>query len=94
MAAVERSTGDVDAMVLPTTPIVPPPLSAFDHDAEYARLNALVLRNPCLANFLDRCSISLPIHQPDAAPVGLMLFGRRDGDERLFAIAKAIEAHL
>jgi aspartyl-tRNA(Asn)/glutamyl-tRNA(Gln) amidotransferase subunit A len=90
MRAVERNTSDVDAIILPTTPIVPPPLAAFEQDANYARLNALVLRNPCLANFLDRCSISLPIHRPGEAPVGLMLFGRRDGDERLFAIAQAI----
>jgi aspartyl-tRNA(Asn)/glutamyl-tRNA(Gln) amidotransferase subunit A len=93
MAAVERTTRDVDAIVLPTTPIVPPPLAAFDQDADYARLNALVLRNPCLANFLDRCSISLPIHRSGEAPVGLMLFGRRDGDAALFAIAQAIESH-
>lgn len=101
--AVERSTGDVDAIALPTTPIIPPPLAAFEyppsgipqhHDAEYARLNALVLRNPCLANFLDRCSISLPLQRPAEAPVGLMLFGRRDGDERLFSIAQAIESHV
>lgn len=92
--AVERSTSDVDAIVLPTTPIIPPTLAAFEQDADYAKLNALVLRNPCLANFLDRCSISLPIHRQGDAPVGLMLFGRRDGDQRLFAIAQAIESHL
>ncbi|MET0533598.1 MAG: amidase, partial [Steroidobacter sp.] len=85
MASVERSTTDFDAIVLPTTPIIPPPLSAFDDDADYVRLNGLVLRNPCIANFLDRCSISLPIHSHGAAPVGLMLFGRREGDERLLA---------
>jgi aspartyl-tRNA(Asn)/glutamyl-tRNA(Gln) amidotransferase subunit A len=94
MSAVERSTSDVDAIVLPTTPIIPPPLAAFEQDADYVRLNALVLRNPCLANFLDRCSISLPIHRHGAAPVGLMLFGRRDGDEPLLAIAQAIETAL
>ncbi len=94
MAAVERSTSDIAAIVLPTTPIVAPPLSAFDQDADYVRLNALVLRNPCLANFLDRCSISLPIHRHGEAPVGLMLFGRRHGDASLFAIAQAIESHL
>jgi aspartyl-tRNA(Asn)/glutamyl-tRNA(Gln) amidotransferase subunit A len=90
MRAVERSTSDVEAIILPTTPIVPPPLAAFEQDADYARLNALVLRNPCLANFLDRCSMSLPIHRSGEAPVGLMLFGRRDGDERLLSIAQAI----
>lgn len=94
MAAVERSTSDVDAIILPTTPIIPPPLAAFELNADYVRLNALVLRNPCLANFLDRCSVSLPIAPAgdSAAPVGLMLFGRRDGDERLFTIAQAIES--
>lgn len=91
IAAVERSTSDVDAIVLPTTPIIPPPLAAFDQDADYVRLNALVLRNPCLANFLDRCSISLPVHQRGEAPVGLMLFGQRDGDERLLSLARAID---
>jgi aspartyl-tRNA(Asn)/glutamyl-tRNA(Gln) amidotransferase subunit A len=94
MTAVERRTHDVDAIVLPTTPIIPPPLAAFEQDADYARLNALVLRNPCLANFLDRCSLSLPIHHHGEAPVGLLLFGRRDGDEQLFAIAQTIESYL
>jgi aspartyl-tRNA(Asn)/glutamyl-tRNA(Gln) amidotransferase subunit A len=92
ITAVELSTSDVDVIALPTTPIVPPPLTAFADDADYVRLNALVLRNPCLANFLDRCSISLPIHEPQAPPVGLMLIGRRHNDERLFEIAQAIES--
>jgi len=92
--AVELATSDVDAIVLPTTPIIPPPMAAFEHDADYARLNALVLRNPSLANFLDRCAISLPVHGTSEAPVGLMLIGRRGGDERLFAIAQSIETAL
>lgn len=89
--AVERATRDVDALILPTTPIIPPPMSAFELDADYMRLNALVLRNPSLANFLDGCAISLPVHRSGEAPVGLMLIGRRGSDERLLAIAKAIE---
>lgn len=91
---LDRVTTDVDALVLPTTPIVPPPMSAFEQDADYARLNALALRNPSLANFLDRCAISLPVHRHGDAPVGLMLIGPRGGDERLLAIAGAIEAAL
>jgi aspartyl-tRNA(Asn)/glutamyl-tRNA(Gln) amidotransferase subunit A len=68
-------------------------LSAFESDAEYTRLNVLVLRNPSLVNFLDRCAISLPIHDA-AAPVGLMLVGARNGDSRLLRIAHAIERAL
>jgi aspartyl-tRNA(Asn)/glutamyl-tRNA(Gln) amidotransferase subunit A len=94
IGAFERALGDVDAVVLPTTPIIPPPLAAFAQDADYARLNGLVLRNPSLANFLDGCAISLPVHRHGDAPVGLMLIGRRGHDERLLSIAQAIESAL
>jgi aspartyl-tRNA(Asn)/glutamyl-tRNA(Gln) amidotransferase subunit A len=92
--SVNRSTREFDALVMPTVPIIPPPLAAFEQDADYVRLNALVLRNPSLANFLDRCSISLPIHRPGEAPVGLMLIGQHDQDDRLFGVAGAIESGL
>ncbi len=94
IAAFERATSEVDALVLPTTPIIPPPFSAFEDDAEYVRLNLLVLRNPSLANFLDGCAISLPVHRHGEAPVGLMLIGRRGSDERLLSLARAIETAL
>ena len=51
----------------------------------------LVLRNPSIANFLDRCSISIPCHRAGDAPVGLMLFGEHGADRRLLSIAAAIE---
>lgn len=91
---IDRATNEVDALVLPTTPIIPPAMSAFSQDTDYVRLNGLVLRNPSLANFLDRCAISLPVHREGEAPAGLMLIGRRDDDPRLLAIARAIEAEL
>jgi aspartyl-tRNA(Asn)/glutamyl-tRNA(Gln) amidotransferase subunit A len=92
--SVDARTRSFDALVMPTVPIIPPPLAAFELDADYIRLNALVLRNPSLANFLDRCSISLPIHQPGTAPVGLMLIGQHAEDERLLGVADAIERAL
>jgi aspartyl-tRNA(Asn)/glutamyl-tRNA(Gln) amidotransferase subunit A len=92
--SVDRSTREFDALVMPTVPIIPPPLAAFAKDADYIRLNALVLRNPSLANFLDRCSISLPIHRPDEAPVGLMLMGHHGEDDRLLSVAQALESGL
>jgi aspartyl-tRNA(Asn)/glutamyl-tRNA(Gln) amidotransferase subunit A len=94
IAAVAAATTRFDALVMPTVPIVPPALAAVQDDAEYARLNALVLRNPSLANFLDRCSISLPIHEPGEAPVGLMLIGHHGEDQRLLALAHDIERAL
>lgn len=92
--AVAQITDKVDALILPTTPIIAPPMSAFGQDADYVRLNSLILRNPSLANFLDRCAISLPVHRQGEAPVGLMLIGRHSDDRRLLAIARAVETEL
>ena len=94
IATIAARTRDYTALVMPTVPIIAPPLSAFALDADYARLNALVLRNPALANFLDGCGISLPVHEPGDAPVGLMLIGRSGEDRRLLALAAALEQHL
>jgi aspartyl-tRNA(Asn)/glutamyl-tRNA(Gln) amidotransferase subunit A len=91
-ASMDAATAPYDAVALPTSPVAPPSIDAFDDDADYGRINSLVLRNPSLANFLDRCSISLPAHRAGEAPVGFMLMGETGGDARLFAIAAAIEA--
>jgi aspartyl-tRNA(Asn)/glutamyl-tRNA(Gln) amidotransferase subunit A len=94
ITAVDEQTRDIDALVAPTVPIVAPPLAAVAQDAEYLRLNALVLRNPSLVNFLDRCSISIPIHETGEPPVGLMLIGHHDQDGRLLTVAHALERAL
>ena len=94
IAAFNRRTRGFDAMVLPTAPILPAPIAALDSHAEYNRVNMLTLRHTTLANFLDRCAISLPCHRPGEPPVGLMLIGETMGDARLFAIAAAAEAAL
>jgi len=88
------ATRDFDIVMAPTTPIVPPPIAALDDEAEYTRVNLLVLRNCAIGNFLDRCAISLPCHRPGEPPVGLMLMAETMADVRLFAIASAVEAAL
>jgi aspartyl-tRNA(Asn)/glutamyl-tRNA(Gln) amidotransferase subunit A len=72
--------------------VTAPPLADLGADDAYRSANFLVLRNPSIANFLDRCSISIPCHQAGDAPVGLMLIGEHGADRRLLAIAAAIEA--
>jgi aspartyl-tRNA(Asn)/glutamyl-tRNA(Gln) amidotransferase subunit A len=83
-----------DALVMPTVPIIAPPLAALDADEAYRSVNLKVLRNPTIANVLDRCAISIPCHRVGEAPVGLMLMGEHGEDRRLFAIAAAIEAEV
>ncbi len=88
---IGRDLEPFDAVLTPTTPIVAPPLSAFQDDEEYHRLNRLLLRNPSVANLLDGCSISLPCQAPGEAPVGLMLITRGGEDRRLLSMAGSIE---
>jgi aspartyl-tRNA(Asn)/glutamyl-tRNA(Gln) amidotransferase subunit A len=51
----------------------------------------MLLRNTGMANFFDRCAVSIPCHTAGEAPVGLMLVGATGGDRRLLAIAAAAE---
>jgi aspartyl-tRNA(Asn)/glutamyl-tRNA(Gln) amidotransferase subunit A len=79
---------------MPSVPITAPRIADLDDERAYNSINMLILRNTALGNFFDRCSISLPCHRADDAPVGLMLTGETMGDRRLFAIAAAVEAVL
>ncbi len=88
----DTATRAFDALLLPTTPIVPPRIVELGDERDYHRLNQLILRNTAVGNFLDRCAISLPCHRPGEPPVGLMLMGETLGDARLFSIAAAVEA--
>jgi len=94
IAAVERATVGFDGLLLPTVAITAPPIAAFAEDAEYTRLNVLLLRNTTAINQLDGCAITLPIEKPGEAPVGLMVAGNRGRDETILAIARGIEAIL
>ncbi len=93
-AAAAARTAPFDAVVCPTVPLVPPRIADVAEDADYARINLLMLRNTSVGNFLDRCSISIPCHAEGEAPVGLMLTGEHMGDARLFQVAAAVEAAL
>jgi aspartyl-tRNA(Asn)/glutamyl-tRNA(Gln) amidotransferase subunit A len=92
MNSVAGKTAALDAMIMPTIPIVAPRIDAIGDDAEYTRVNTLLLRNTRVANFLDVCAISVPCHASGEMPVGLMLQGASAADKGLFAIAASIEA--
>jgi len=94
IAAVAPRTAPYDAVICPTVPLVPPAIAEVEDETEYNRINLLLLRNTAIANFLDRCAISLPCHVPGEAPVGLMLMGEAMGDARLLAISAAVEGLL
>jgi aspartyl-tRNA(Asn)/glutamyl-tRNA(Gln) amidotransferase subunit A len=83
-----------DALLMPTVAKVAPLIAAFADDAEFARLNAMILRNPMAVNFLDGCAATVPIERPDALPVGLSVVGPRGSDARVLRVALAVETLL
>ncbi|ARQ02488.1 aspartyl-tRNA(Asn)/glutamyl-tRNA(Gln) amidotransferase subunit A [Pseudorhodoplanes sinuspersici] len=87
-------TGSVDAVIMPTIPIIAPTIREADADANYNRLDRLILRNPTIGNLMDACSITLPCHEALDAPVGLMLTARGGRDRELLRIAKMLEGVL
>jgi len=83
-------TANYDAVVMPTCAIVAPTLDEVATPEGFTRKNMLLLRNTTVGNFLDRCSISLPCHEPGELPVGFMLMGEAMADKRLLAMARSV----
>jgi len=92
MRAVGALAAPYDAMLMPTTPCIAPPIAEVDaSDEAYFRWNFRILRNVGIVNFLDGCAVSLPCHAPGTAPVGLSVFGVALSDPRVLAAAAAVE---
>ena len=95
IAQVEARAAGFDALLLPTVPLLAPRIDALQaSDEAYFAANALILRNPTLINFLDGCALSLPCHEPGAAPVGLMLAAAGGQDRALLGLGEAVEQAL
>jgi len=93
--AAASVTAPFDALLVPTTSLAAPPMAPLEAgDAHYVSTNLLMLRNTFCFNFLDRCSLSIPMHEPGSAPCGLMVVGEAMGDARLLAVGLAVEAVL
>jgi aspartyl-tRNA(Asn)/glutamyl-tRNA(Gln) amidotransferase subunit A len=89
--AMDARLADLDALVMPTTPIVAPTIHEVADPQVFQAKNFLLLRNTGLANFFDLCAISLPLRRESGLPVGLMLVARNGHDRHLFRIAAAVE---
>ncbi|MDP6574295.1 MAG: amidase [Rhodospirillales bacterium] len=90
-ARADRVTAPFDALIMPTVPLVAPAFAGIEDEKAFSRNNVMLLRNTLIFNFLDRCAVSLPCHEPGGAPVGLMVAGEHGEDRRLLAMALAIE---
>lgn len=93
-ASVHPKMRAVDVLIAPTVPIIAPRLADLALPEVSSKANLLLLRNCAMVNFLDGCAISIPIHRPGDAPVGLMLIAAPGDDRRLLGIAIQVEAAL
>lgn len=95
MARVGLQLAGFDAVLSPTVPMVAPAIAPLlSSDARFFAINALLLRNPSLVNFLDGCALSLPCQAPDQMPVGLMVWAPALADDAVLGASLAIEAAL
>lgn len=94
IASMEARLAGVDAMILPSLPILAPKIAQIKEDPAFALwAEGLLLRNQQIANQFDLTAITLPL--PAAGlPRGLMLMARHGEDRALLARAKAVERGL
>lgn len=92
IARMEEALGPFDSLVMPTVPMVAPPIAELEGSEDaFFKANSLLLRNPSTINLLDGCAVSLPCHAEGTLPVGLMVAGPAMSDRKILAVARAIE---
>jgi len=84
---VTAKLANFDAVFSPTVPIQAPTIASIQsNDAEFFRVNALLLRNPSIVNLLDGCAIALPPN--------LMLWQSALHDDTILNLALRLEEAL
>lgn len=103
IARMQADMEGYDALLSPTVPIVAPlladvaPADGADaardaaRDAEFFRVNNLLLRNTSVVNLLDGCALSLPCHAAGELPVGLMVWHGALRDDTVLNVGLQIE---
>lgn len=87
------ATAGVDAVIMPTVAIAPPPIAELEPGGEpYGRANRMALRNTTIGNQLGLCAITLPCGRDDnGLPIGLMLQSPPHTEEKLLSLARGME---
>jgi aspartyl-tRNA(Asn)/glutamyl-tRNA(Gln) amidotransferase subunit A len=73
-----RSLKDIDALLVPTTPVPAKPVAEIDtHMDNYLAYNIRYLRNTSIGNILNFCGLSLPCgFTASGLPIGLLVYGK------------------
>ncbi|OYU38448.1 MAG: amidase [Pseudorhodobacter sp. PARRP1] len=87
-----EKTAGYDAVVLPTSPILPPNAHRLmTDDAYYVSENLLALRNTRIGNLMGLCALTLPTAQPSC---GISFMAGPGEEERLLRLGDAAERAL
>ncbi len=88
----QAAVAGLDAVILPTAPILPPDAARLlTDDAYYLAENLLALRNTRIGNLFGLCALTLPTGH---ASCGIMFLGVAGSDARLLRLGAAAEAVL
>jgi amidase len=88
----DRALEDVDLLVLPTVPMVAPPIPAPDDPLEVRVARALeMIVNAAPFDVSGHPATSVPAGLSDGLPVGMMLVGKRFADATCLRVAHAFE---
>lgn len=92
-AAYDHALAQWDLLVMPTLPIVAPPLPAPDASlTEYIARAFEMLGNTAAQDITGHPAMSVPCGVVDGLPVGLMLVGRYYAESTIYQAASAFEA--
>ena len=87
-----KATAGFDAVVLPTSPILPPNAQRLlDDNDYYVTENLLALRNTRIGNLMGLCALTLPTAQPSC---GISLMAGPMQEDRLLRLGMAAERAL
>jgi len=91
-----RRVAGYDGVLMPSTPIFPPPIAPLENDtAAYAAANLSALHNTRLGNLLALSAITLPAglveHEGAQLPTSLMIYAAPRRENALLRVAKAAE---
>lgn len=86
-AEFRAAAAGVDAVVTPTTPIIPPPISQVVGN-EAGELRSVLTRFTTYASFLGLPALSVPALPVDGFKLGAQLMCDKGGDSRLVSYAK------
>ena len=87
-----EKTAQFDAVILPSSPILPPNLERLMTDSDYyVTENLLSLRNTRIGNLMGLAGLTLPTDVPSA---GIMFLSAPNSEEKLLRLGAAAEAAL